>query len=326
MNAITQLDVLDLEHTIASYGVGELIRYWPAANGIENSNYFIRTLDQGREREFVLTIMEQPSNAGGAYVPLLDLCRSAGLPVAGIVRNLKGEAIGHYDGKLILLSQRLSGKHVYNPTLKQVAALGRFVARFHLATTGWAEPMPEYPRTAAWLAHQAALVKDHLPYITRSLLTDTTREISHLLARHDVADLPRGVIHGDLFRDNVLFNERGLTGVLDFHHASRGVLIYDLAVAANDWCTDSTGMMNPDRATELLRAYHRIRPLSGAEIRLFPAFALYAALAFWLSRLAVAIERDAGRNVRTNNPEEFERIVAAHHAHFFYLDERMLAP
>ena len=71
MNAITQLDVLDLEHTIARYDVGDLVRYWPAVNGIENSNYFIRTRDRGREREFVLTIMEQPSNAGGAYVPLL---------------------------------------------------------------------------------------------------------------------------------------------------------------------------------------------------------------------------------------------------------------
>ncbi len=326
MNAITQLDVLDLEHAIASYGVGELIRYWPAVNGIENSNYFIRTLDAGREREFVLTIIEQPSNAGGAYVPLLDLCAEAGLPVAGIIRNLKGDAIDSYDGKLILLSHRLTGKHVYNPTLKQVSALGRFIARFHLATAGWEEPIPDYPRTAPWLAHQAALVKDHLPYLSRTLLTDTTREISHLLARRDVADLPRGVIHGDLFRDNVLFNERGLTGVLDFHHASRGVLIYDLAVAANDWCTDSTGLMNPDRVVELLRAYHDIRPLSLSEIRLFPVFALYGALAFWLSRLAISIERDHGKNVRTNNPEEFERIVAAHHAHFFYLDPRVLQP
>jgi Ser/Thr protein kinase RdoA (MazF antagonist) len=115
MNAITQLDVLDLEHTIARYGVGDLIRYWPAANGIENSNYFIRTSDRGREREFVLTIMEQPANAGGAYVPLLDLCIEAGLPVAGIVRNQSGEAIDRYDGKLIILSKRLPAS-IWRPT------------------------------------------------------------------------------------------------------------------------------------------------------------------------------------------------------------------
>ena len=97
MNAITQLDILDLEHTIASYGVGELVRYWPAANGIENSNYFVRTARHGRERDFVLTIIERPSNAGGAYVPLLDLCVAAGLPVAAILRNKNGDAIEHHD-------------------------------------------------------------------------------------------------------------------------------------------------------------------------------------------------------------------------------------
>ena len=326
MNAITQLDVLDLEHTIAHYGVGDLVRYWPAVNGIENSNYFIRTFDQGREREFVLTIMEQPSNAGGAYVPLLDLCQEAGLPVAGILRNRNGDAIDHHDGKLILLSHRLPGRHVYNPTLNQVASLGRFIGRFHLATKNWDHPVPDYPRGAAWLAHHAQLIKGYLPYVSRQLLDDGVREVSFLLRREDVAALPKGVIHGDLFRDNVLFNERGLTGVLDFHHAARGMLLYDLAVAANDWCTDSTGVLNPDRVLALLRSYHRIRPLTRPEMRLFPAFTLYGAVAFWLSRLSVALREDSAGNVRFNNPEEFERIVAQHQAHFFYLDERLLAP
>ncbi|MGE0625072.1 MAG: homoserine kinase [Pseudomonadales bacterium] len=322
MNAITKMDVLDLEQTLAHYDVGDLVRYWPATNGIENTNYFVRTVDDGREREFVLTIMEQPSNAGSAYVPLLDRCLDAGLPVAAVLKNDRGEAVGHHDGKLVLLSRRLPGRHVYNPTLRQVAALGRFVGRFHLATADWNHPVPDYPRTASWLAHNAELVKGHLPWISRSLLTDCVREMTSLLDREDVARLPRGIVHGDLFRDNVLFNERGLSGVLDFHHAARGYLLYDLAVAANDWCTDSTGLLNTDRATELLRTYHHIRPLTGNEIRLFPAFALYAAVAFWLSRLAVSVQRR--RDVRSNNPAEFERIVAQHHAHFFYLNERQL--
>jgi homoserine kinase type II len=326
VNAITQLDILDLEHTIASYGVGELVRYWPAANGIENSNYFIRTMEAGRERDFVLTVLEQPSNAGGAYVPLLDLCVSAGLPVARVLRNASGEAMDRCNGKLSILSQRLPGRHVYNPTQKQVASLARFVAHFHQATVGWTHPVPEYPRNAAWLAHQCELVKSHLPYLSRRLLEDSVREVSSLLSRSDTANLPAGVIHGDLFRDNVLFNERGLTGVLDFHHAARGPLIYDLAVAANDWCTDSAGVLDPERTLALLRAYHQVRPLNGTELRLFPAFALYGALAFWLSRLGVAKEQIRSHGGRFNNPEEFERIVSQHKAHFFYLDERLLAP
>ena len=324
MNAITQLDVLDLEHTIARYGIGELVRYRPAANGIENSNYFLRTLFKGREREFVLTVLEQPSNAGAAFVPLLDLCECAGLPVPGIVRNLSGESFETFEHKPVVLSPRLPGRHVYNPTLRQVEALARFIGRFHLATAGWKEPIPSYPRNTQWLKQQARLIRGYLPYLSSSLLDDTVHEVSSLLARRDVQLLPRGVVHADLFRDNVLFNERGLSGVLDFHHASHGFLLYDLAVAANDWCTDASGLLDVDRTLALIRTYHRIRPLSRAELCFFPAFALYAALAFWLSRLSVAVRRDETGAVRFNNPEEFRRIVQQHRAHFFYLDDRLL--
>ena len=140
-----------------------------------------------------------------------------------------------------------------------------------------------------------------------------------------MARLPQGPIHGDLFRDNVLFNEWGLSGVLDFHHASHGYLIYDLAVAANDWCTDATGALDEERTLALLRAYHRIRPLHPQELWHFPVFALYAGLAFWTSRLVVTLEQRRGRAVRANNPEELQRIVEHHAAHFFYLDQRRLA-
>jgi homoserine kinase type II len=150
------------------------------------------------------------------------------------------------------------------------------------------------------------------------------QEVGSLLARKDVAALPDGVIHGDLFRDNVLFNERGLTGVLDFHHAARGTLLFDLAVAANDWCSDSSGVLDPERTLTLLRAYHQIRPLLSAEAIFFPAYALYAALTFWLSRLTVAADRAGTDNRRFNNPQEFERVVRQRRAHFYYVDERLL--
>ncbi len=323
MNAITQLDVLDLEDTLARYGIGELVRYWPAANGIENSNYFVRTLQEGAEHDYVLTILEQPSNAGGAYVPLLDLCVEAGLPVARVIKTLSGEPYQSFAGKSVLLSQRLPGRHVYNPTRKQVRALGRFVARLHVATAPWDFPVPPYPRNEVWLDHHARLARGHLPYQPTELLEDSVREVTSLLARSDVHALPAGVIHADLFRDNVLFNSHGLTGVLDFHHAAQGYLIYDLAVAANDWCTDAGGALDTELTLALLRAYHEIRPLTAAELGLFPAFLLYASVAFWLSRLVVSIARD-DTQARCNNPEEFERIVQQHASHFFYLDQRLL--
>ncbi len=324
MNAITQLDILDLEDTISRYGVGELTRYWPAANGIENSNYFIRTVKDGREHEYVLTILEQPSNAGGAYVPLLDRCVAAGLPVARIIKADDGNPFQSYNGKSVLLSARLPGQHVYNPTQAQLRALGRFVGRFHSCTAAWDYPVPPYPRDASWLAQHEQLVSSYLPYQAATLIADCVREVTSLLSRTDCRKLPQGVIHGDLFRDNVLFNSQGLTGVLDFHHAAHGALIYDLAVAANDWCTDVSGAIDSDLTLTLLRSYHRIRPLTQPELVLLPAFMLYAAAAFWLSRLSVSVHSDSRGDIRCNNPEEFQRIVEQHMAHFLYIDERLL--
>ncbi|MCZ6852645.1 MAG: phosphotransferase, partial [Gammaproteobacteria bacterium] len=226
MNAVTQLDVLELEQTVARYDIGELIRYWPAANGIENSNYFLRTSSENSEREYVLTIVEQPSNSGPAYVPLLDACIDAGLPVASVIRNTDGNPYDELAGKPVLLAPRLAGRHAYNPTVKQIEALASFTARFHLATANLNFPVPSYPRTTTWLSDQLALTQGHLPYSSYRLLEDTVARVNSLLARRDTQELPTRVIHGDLFRDNVLFNERGLNGVLDFHHAATGYLIY----------------------------------------------------------------------------------------------------
>jgi len=222
------------------------------------------------------------------------------------------------------LSQRLPGQHVYNPTQSQIRALGRFMARLHRATAGWQQPVPPYPRDASWLGHHARMVIDYLPFQPTDLLTDTVTEVTSLLRRIDTQGLPNGVIHGDLFRGNVLFNAQGLTGVLDFHHAAQGYLIYDLAVAANDWCTDASGQLDVELSLTLLRAYHKIRPLLPTELQLLPAFLLYAAVAFWLSRLAVSLHPANDGAVRCNNPEEFQRIVERHVAHFLYLDERLL--
>lgn len=323
-NAIYEFDQSTLEDTLARYDVGVLLRYWPAPNGIENSNYFIRTLTGEQKREFVLTILEQPSNSGPAYVPLLDTCRDAGLPVAPVLRNQAGSAFDSLDGKSTLLTPRLPGRHVYNPTVKQVQALGRFIARFHLATEGVALETREYPRDAEWLTERAKVVKGFIGYADECLIADTVQRVASMLHRNDVKSLPRGVIHGDLFRDNVLFDERGLTGVLDFHHAADGYLLYDLAVAANDWCNDVTGVLDPERTTALIAAYHRLRPLTQQELWFFSTFALYAAAAFWLSRLSVALRAANASSMRFKNPDEFRQIVANHTAHAFYLDERLL--
>lgn len=324
MNAVTQLQEASLEETLSRFDIGQLKHYWPAANGIENSNYFIETDDAGRHREFVLTIMEQDAHAGAAYVPMMDALYNGGLPVAPPLLNMANFPMEEMAGKPAMLQQRLPGKHPYNPTNKQVRALARFIARMHLTLADNDIALPPYPRDGMWLSERAALTKGYLPYSDERLINDTVTSTCSLLTRLDVGELPYGMIHGDLFRDNVLFNEHGLTGVLDFHHAASGFWLYDLAVVANDWCNDTNGSLDPERTTAMLAAYHQIRPLTDAELWFFPGFALYAALAFWLSRLAVALQQKTNALVRFKNPDEFKRIVSQHTRHPFYLDPRHL--
>ena len=320
MNAVTRLDRADLEAVLGRYDVGELEDFWPAAHGIENSNYFVRTSSEGTPCEWVLTVLEQAPNAGSVFAPLLDLCFDAGLPVAPVRRNAVGSLQDTLGDKPLQLTPKLPGSHPDRPTAAQVEALGAAIAKLHLATRNPGFATPDHPRDEGWLRREAAAVCGQLTADAARLLEGTLRRVADLLRSADLTHLPTGIIHGDLFRDNVLFDGDRLTGLLDFHHASKGWLVYDLAVTANDWCSDTDGALVEGRANALLAAYHERRPLTQAEVKHFPDFMTYAALAFWLSRLAAAAKAQAGEAVRVKDPYELERIITDRMNREFRLD------
>ena len=320
MRTVIPLEAHSLAELFARYDVGEPRQCRVASHGIENSNYFVTTVKGGSERDWVLTLLEQPSNSGPGYVPLLDLCHAAGLPVAPVVRNEAGDATETWLGKQAMLAPRLSGEHIDVPTVHQVETLGRLIADFHGATADLGFEVAPYPRDQRWLRGRSALTRGRMAYTDERLVFDCVEKVNSMLDRRDVGEFPSGVVHGDLFRDNVLFDGPHLTGVLDFHHAARGYLVYDLAVAANDWCNRPGGALDPQRAAALVTAYDSVRPLTVLEKCFFPGFLLYAALAFWLSRLLVALKTDAGSTARFKDPDEFKAIVADRNAHFFQID------
>ena len=309
MRTVSPLDTETLKGLLARYDVGCLLDHRPASHGIENSNHFITALKGGARSQWVLTILEQPSHSGSNYVPLLDLCHQAGLTVAPVVRNVSGDAIESLDGKAAMLAPMLPGTHVDNPSVQQLEALGSFIANFHRATSAPGFEVAPYPRDARWLRDRQARVRGQMSQADASLVARAVDRVVDLLSRKEVAALPAGLVHGDLFRDNVLFDGPKLTGVVDFHHAARGYLVYDLAVAANDWCSVAGGGLDPERATALVGAYRRIRPLADLETDCFPSFLLYAAVAFWLSRLAVALRTEGNYTGRFKDPDEFKAIV-----------------
>ena len=314
MNDIEPLDADSLAKFLARYDVGEPVAWRAVSHGIENSNYFVSTSAADAARaEWVLTVLEQPSNAGSAYVPLLDLCHLAGLPVARVVRTSAGGALQTLRGKTAMLAPRLPGAHIEQPTVAQVRQLGCFIGDFHRATVDPGFAVPRYPRDQRWLRDRASATGGLLPNSEQRLVRECVDRVTIMLDHRDIGELPTGVVHGDLFRDNLLFEGAELTGVLDFHHASFGYLVYDLAVAANDWCGAPDGALDRERAAALVTAYHRQRPLTKLEQHLFPGFLLYAGLAFWLSRLVVALRVDAAPPSRYKDPNEFKAIVAHRH-------------
>ncbi len=344
MNAVTQIEDHEVARLFEAFELGTLQSLQLAANGIENSNYFVtvRVSSPGTDadgattaetmpvqRRYVLTLLEQASNAGSrAYLDLIDNAVRAGLPVPALMRHpASGAAYDQLYGKATLIARRLDGQHVLNPTRDQIAAIARFLARFHSDTAHLASYLPAYPRNPAWLRTQLDTIRCHVPYADYDLAAFAATAVSRLLARSDLKALPRCVIHGDLFRDNALFNDRGLSGVLDFHHAATGHALFDLAVVANDWCTDSGGALNRDRCLTLLRSYHQLRPLQLTELWHFSAYTLYAALVFYLSRASARVlaQQQAGSPpARTKNPEEYCNILRERLARPITLDARAL--
>ena len=318
MAAITELTRSDLERLLHDYDVGPLVGFKSASEGIENTNYFVRTAGKAEAldnaTEFVLTLIESEDpleRDRELMIRVLDTCFEQGLPVAPVVRTRNGATATNMFSKPVYLSPRLQGIHTAVPVLDQCEAVGRFLARMHLVVESLECQEYPYVRDSGWLQQSQELVYRHLGFTERTILNDAVRQVVSMLARNDVTELPQGVIHGDLFRDNVLFNRYGLNGVVDFHHASRGYWIYDVAVAMNDWCRNGESLDN-ERSLAFMREYNAIRPFAPGELWFLPIFLLYGAVAFWMSRLLVAVRDDLPPSHPVKDPSEFAEVVACH--------------
>lgn len=327
MAVITRLDWAAVEAALSPYAVGKVDALKEASEGIENTNYFVRVRDSANElTEYVLTLIEEIglTHDRDGMIRILDCCTEAGLPVPRLIRTQAKLAESEFQGKPVLLCSRLNGSHVANPIATQCEAIGRFLARFHDATHAIQEDVQQYARDEDWLVAKTELVAPHMTPFNRYLLETTLRTVQDLLTRSDTQTLRTSVIHADLFRDNALFNEYGLCGVLDFHHAGRGTCVYDLAVALNDWCRDGTSL-DESLAMRLLRGYSSIRPLQSLEMWLLPTFLLYAALSFWLSRLVISVRTDLPDHYPIKDPDEFRDLVQQHTTNPFAVVQEALA-
>jgi homoserine kinase type II len=304
MAVFTSVSEAELTAWLGDYSLGQLLELQGIASGIENTNYFVTT-SNGR---FVLTLFEILSaDELPFYLNLMAHLARHGIPCPNPVANRFNQFLGTLKGKPACIVSRLSGKSTTTPGNAQCAAIGAMLGQMHIAGQSFSQVMPN-PRGTAWRSTTALQVQ---PFLDMQQVALLQSEVA-LHAQQDWTKLPQGVIHADLFRDNVLLEENRVGGLIDFYFACSDVLLYDVAITVNDWCIHADGTLDTARTQTFLRAYHAVRPLLEGEHSAWPLMLRVAALRFWLSRLFDKYLPRDGELVNAHDPRHFERILKNH--------------
>ncbi len=310
MAVFTEVPLIEAAALVSRLNLGNLVSLCACASGIENTNYFCDTT-RGR---YVLTLFERLRFAQlPFYLHLMKHLADRGIPVPGPQADAAGEILHRLCGKPAAMVDRLPGDHRLAPDEEHCAVVGSALARMHVAGLDYPRNQPNL-RGLAWWTETVPVVLPFLSASQRELITGELAFQQQLAASNAHAGLPRGPIHGDLFRDNVMFENTPegdvLGGFFDFYFAGVDALAFDLAVCLNDWCIAlDTGRLEEDRARAFVAAYDAVRPLTGAEARLLPALMRGAALRFWVSRLwDLHLPRDAAV-LKAHDPTHFERVL-----------------
>lgn len=314
MAVYTRLEIPELAEALAPLQLGRLVAARGVEAGIENTTYFLTFVSDASAtpKEFVLTIAETVSRSELEFIAALtNRLSSDGAPVPPPVATRSGNRVVSIKGKPALVVPKARGKHPDQPTLAQCHAVGRALAQCHLSTqhAGFSH---EGHRSLKWVSATGIQLLDRLQGPDRDLLN---RELSSLSAFAEThTQLPTAVIHGDLFRDNALFDGNELTAIIDFFSAGTGALMFDLAVSANDWCLSPGALDQAERVHSLTAGYQSIRIPTPIERRLWPEILAIAALRFWVSRLADRLlpsDRSAAHRF-DKDPNEYRALLDKH--------------
>lgn len=303
MSVFTSVKRKQLEHFLERYRIGVLVDFSPIEAGITNSNYFLET-DIG---QYVLTLYEHHADDDLAY--MLELERH--LALHGVVcprpvADRRGDFFSTLNQRPTAIIERLRGEVEKSPLVEHCAAIGREIARFHLAGVEFSGRR-ENPRGAEWIMATADMLESDLDDEDRRLVAVTLGDYRDL----DRASLPSGAVHADLFRDNALFVDGRLSGIFDFDFACNDNLILDLAIILHDWCTRADGSIDEARAKALLSSYAEMRIPSAPELHALPVMLRYSALRFWISRLYDRQFPQPGELTFSKDPGDFRRLLLA---------------
>ena len=301
MSVYTTVTFDELSAWLLRYALGSLVDIKPIASGIENTNYYITT-----ENEYlVLTLYERlPAEDLPFYLNLMAHLAQHGVPAPMPIADRSGTYFSVLNSKPASLVTKLDGAPQLAPDPGHCEQIGRTLAGLHIATATF-RGRHANPRGASWRTQAARAVRRFLLPAQLDLL-NSEMDLQRTPARRQ---LSHGAIHGDLFRDNALFVDHTLSGIIDFGFAATDALAYDLAITVNDWCIDADCELDPARTRALLNAYHATRPLTDDECDAWPQLLRLAALRFWLSRLYDLHLPRPGELTHAHDPEHFERVL-----------------
>ena len=293
---------------LALYDIGEVTSFKGIAEGVENSNFLLRT----RSSQYVLTLYEKRVRAEDLpfFIGLMEHLAERGVTCPQPVRNRLGSALGELAGRPATIVTFLDGLWIRRPNVRHCGEVGEALARMHLAGADFRLRRANALSLDGWtsLFRTAEARADE---IAPHLCEESAAELSFLEARWP-RELPSGVIHADLFNDNVFFLGEKLSGLIDFYFACNDALAYDLAICLSAWCFEPDNDFNVSKGRAMISAYERLRPLGEAEIEALPLLARGAALRFMLTRLVDWLNVPPGAKVAPKNPLEYRDKLRFH--------------
>jgi len=312
MAVFTRVEPQDLQGIVQRFSLGRVVALEGISAGIENTNYFLDTELDGTVTRWVLTVFENmDSQELPFFVALTTHLSNKGMQVPAPCTDKVGDALFKLHGKDAMIVPCFSGRAETDMSHDACRQAGQWLAKMHLAAADFDQTRSSV-RNLSWLTKQLnQLQLSTCPAEDLALLSECVNRYTSY--KDTLADCPHGVVHGDLFRDNVLFGLGEISGVIDFYHACEEGLLFDLAVCANDWTRNTDGSHDPEKLIALMSGYQLEKPWTKAEHDAWPYFLELAALRFWVSRLVSKYvggyqqESVAGETIK--DPDEMRRIL-----------------